>query len=94
MKFYNEKVQYARIPNRFWYRKGNVLDRLVGINTHQSEREFTLQPIYVPVIRFENLNGVLWIDFSWDAPKFSVVLSPRWPFVQLVRATKIQIEDV
>ncbi len=93
MKFYNEKIPYARVPNLFWYRKGNLLDRLVGINTHQSDKEFTLQPIYVPVIRFENLNGMLWIDFCWDNPVFSVVLCARWPYVQFVKATKITVED-
>ena len=94
MKFYNERTKYAEIQNTFLYRKGAILDRLVGINTHQSNNEFTLQPIYHPLLRFEKQGDTIFIDAGWNTPKFTVVLLPNFPFVQFLKAEKVQVEDL
>ena len=94
MKFYNERVEYGQIRNLFWYRNGNVLERLNGINTHQTKDQFQLQPIYLPLLHFEKNGSFILIDFAWNKPLFTVVLMNSFPFVRVIKTEKIRMEDV
>lgn len=92
MKIYQDRVEIKKYPNLGTPKKGSFLRRLVGVH-FATGKHVVIEPIYQPLIKFENLGGTILIEVSFDKPVLDIWISKRRPFIQIHRPKGFYIED-
>jgi hypothetical protein len=84
MKIYRERIPYATFSDIGKPLKGELFRRLVGVNLTSRYGQSEIEPVYYAPLRWDASRGYLWIELGWSAPRWTIVIASRRPFLQLI----------
>ena len=92
MKIYQNRVEIDNFPLFRKNKPGEWLTHLTGIHLSVQDN-VVVEPIYMPLVRFEKIGNVLLVSFATGRPLVDLWLSLRKPFIQIEKSTHFVLED-
>jgi hypothetical protein len=84
MKIYQDRFLISRFP-AFRRRTGEVLSRCIGANFTVRDGKVTVEPVYLPLLKFTKQGGMIAIDVAFTDLFAVIILFPKFPFVSAIR---------